>query len=160
MRYEPPIDLMPGWRRALRWFEQGGFKPGDFVSHEALDVELGLVRSTSGSYDDFKRFELHELRETSEFRQRVLDQHQLALQREEGGFRVLTASEQLRLANDEGSRRMRSAAKWTASMLLNTDVAALSDGERAQHAESLARIARLRSMARTPRALPAPKEST
>lgn len=147
-RYEPPLEEMPGWRRALRSFVDAGHRPGDIVSGAWLDAELGLARPTSGTFADFERFKLTELRLVSEFRERLLDGQQLALVREGADWRVLTASEQLAMAQEEGRRRMRSAARWQANMLLNTDVGHLTDRERAEHAEAVAKMARLKAMTR------------
>lgn len=157
MKYEPPLEEMPGWRRALRAFVDLGYKPGDIVPGAWLDRELGLERPTSGSFSDFEKFGLLELRLVSEFRERLLDGYQVALVREGRDWRVLTASEQLAIAQEEGRRRMRSAARWQANMLLNTDTAQLTDRERAEHAEALAKMARLKAMTKPEKraALPA-----
>ena len=151
-----PLEEMHGWRRALRAFLDEGRKAGDVLTDGWLHGHLGLRRPASGTYEEFQAFRLKELGAVSEFRQQLLDKQQLALEHVEGGFVVLTASEQLRRANEEGRRRMRSAVRWQASMLLNTDVATLSDAERALHAESLARMSRLKSIVREKPALPAP----
>lgn len=153
---DPNLELNPGWRRALRHWGEGTWKPGDIVSDAWLYTELGTTPPQSGTKDDFDRWRLRWLGQFSEFHERLRDQFQIALVRDEGGYRVMTSSEQLSFARDEGRRRMRAALRWQADMLLTTNVGALTDAEQAAHADAMAKLSRLRSFSRQ-LALPAPK---
>jgi hypothetical protein len=153
-RYELPLEEEPGRGRALRAFVDEGHKVGDVLSDEWMHNNLGLRRPQTATYEEFERFKLRELRLTSDFRELLLDEMQIALLRVSGGYQVLSAPEQLRIAQEEGRRRMRSAMRYQARMLLNTDVVALSDRERQAHTDALARLARLRLMTRPQQALP------
>jgi hypothetical protein len=59
------------------------------------------------------------------------------------------------VAQEEGRRRIRSALRFQTRMLVNTDVTALTDRERQEHTDAIARLARLRLLNRRPAALPA-----
>lgn len=166
MQYDDTnLELDPGWRRALRTWASGTWKPGDVVSDAWLYTELGTTPPASGTKEDFDKFRLKWLAEFSRFHERLRDEFQLALIRDEGGYRVLTASEQLSFARDEGRRRIKSALRWQAEMLHTTNVGALTSVEQSAHADAMARLARLRSFSRqltlpttTALALDAPSE--
>lgn len=153
------IDLLPGWRRALRMFEADGLRSGDVVSDAWLDLHLGVERPELGSAADFRRIELRRFQQFKRFEEELLEQHQLALRRNADveGYEVLSAAEQLQHATSEGVRRLRAAFRWTTRVLANTNTEALTDAQRAQHADAMAKLSRLRSMAqRETRALAAP----
>jgi hypothetical protein len=157
---DPNIELMPGWRRAVRAFGEKGFKPGDLIEAKWLEQELGVERPDVGTADEFDRARLRWIQEFSRFHERIRDDRLLALRREGDAYLVMTASEQLAYAQAEGRRRLKNAMRWQADMLLTTDVNSLSDVERARHSDAMARMARLKSFARTLPSVPKSDELT
>lgn len=156
---EPPLDRMPGWRRAYAAFNEAGYKAGDVISVEWFETELGVEPPEMSTHQAFKKLRLKWLSEFTEFRRRLLDERQLAIWKDEDGYRVLTASEQLAVAQSESRRRLRAALRWQADMLLSTDINSLTDAERATHADALARLSRFKSFTKTEFS-PAPKQIT
>lgn len=144
------VELDPGWRRALRTFFEVPYEIGDVVPIAWLETELGAPHLEEGTADEFKTASLRWVRQWAKFRDSLLDRHQLALVRERGtdGYRVLTPSEHLRYAGEEGQRRMQLAARFVVTNLTNIRVEALTAQERSEHADRLAHMAALKSFMR------------
>lgn len=142
---DPNLELMPGWRRAFRTFGEAGYKQGDVVPLAWFQSELGVDPPENGTEQMFSALRLKWLNEFSRFHERLRDERQLALIRDGDGYRVMTPSEQLRYAQGEMRRRVRSALRFGAEYLMTTDVSALTETEQAQHADALARLSRVRS---------------
>lgn len=153
---DPNLDRMPGWRRCLLSFNEAGYKPGDAVAVAWLENELGVTYPKTGSAEEFEAARLRWLHEFGRFHERLRDDRQLFLRRDGECYQVLTASEQLAYAQAEGRRRVKNALRWQADALASTNVNALTDAERAQHADAMARLARARSFTRE--MLPPPKK--
>lgn len=147
---EGNVELEPGWRRALRTFFEVPFGVGSTVPIEWLERELGAPHFEEGTADEAKAASFRWLRQWSRFRDALLDRHQLAIvyDRDLSAYRVLTPSEHLRYTSDEGERRLRLAARFVATNLSNVRVEALTDRERAEHADRLAHMAALKSFMR------------
>lgn len=144
------LELDPGWRRALRTFFEVPYGIGDIVPIAWLEAELGAPHFEEGTAEQFKKARLRWLKHWMPFKKAMLDRHQLALllEREANGYRVLTPSEHLVYTRDEGLRRMRLASRFIVDNLTNVRVEALTERERAEHADQLAHMAALKSFMR------------
>jgi len=153
-----PLELDPGWRRALRLLFVEGFAPGDVLPIPWLELNLGVPHFDTGSEKEFDRKKLRWLKQFDRFRRALLHQHQIALERDRktAGYRILAGSAHLRFAREESQRRMQQAAQFRRDHLTNIQVDALTVNEQTALSDNLAHLAGLQTFLR-PKRLPAPR---
>jgi len=84
---DPNLELNPGWRRALRTWAAGTWKPGDIVPDAWIYIETGTAPPADGwrTKEDADKWRLKWLAEFQKFHEHLRDEYQLALIRDEGG---------------------------------------------------------------------------
>lgn len=152
-----PLELDPGWRRAERLFFIEGFAPGGVLPIAWLEFNLGAPHCEEGSHKEHQRAALRWLTQFDRFKRAMLNQHQIAFERDRrtDGYRILTGSEHLRFAREESQRRMLQAVQFRRDHLTNIQVDALSVNEQTTLADDLAHLAALQAFLR-PKRLPPP----
>jgi hypothetical protein len=144
------ITVFPEWKQAVRDFLAAGFKEGDIVSKEWLerhfDMEPVGQRMTA---DEFQARQFAWLRNTDAFRTALLEQHQIALQTVAGdGYRIVPPHEQTALAQQKFEREATKAFRRAALTLKNLRTDQLTDEQRRENTDAIAKLSMLRGMQR------------
>lgn len=143
----------PSWRQAVDDFLAGDFSLGSIVTKEWLIGALRLRQPRT--IEEKERFDLDYLSGVDSFRRELLEKHCIAFKTIRGeGLQVLTAQEQVAHAIEERDRIIGKALRFGARTLMYLRSNELTDQERANHADQLARHANLASTIKRTRSLP------
>lgn len=143
----------PAWRQAVDDFLAGDFPPGSIVTKEWL---IGALRLRAPrTIEEKERFDLDYLSGVDSFRRELLEKHCIAFKTVRGeGLQALTAQEQVAHAIEERDRIIGKALRFGARTLMYLRSNELTDHQRANHADQLARHANLASTIKRTRSLP------
>lgn len=142
------VFLYPRWREAIKLFHAAGYKAGDIIEHswlyQAFDIEEPKPTTLSRDAD---RLRLAFLGQFTPFRQCLLREYKMDLESAPGtGYKILLPSEQTNAAYTDGLSEITKGMRKMISRIVHTDINALSEVERRENAESLAKAATLQSL--------------
>jgi hypothetical protein len=142
------LEEFPAWKQAVRDFLKTGFEPGSIVSREwlysAFDLEHIHPDMTVEVAD---RIRLKFLSFFEAFKEALLKDHQIDFQTKVGeGYRVVPSGEQSQIALKDGVRMVRKHLRQLRDRLINVNLEALSDGQRKDNADCLAKLAMMNAM--------------
>lgn len=151
-------QLYPPWKEAVRSFLDQNFPPGEVVPHEWFWTAMGMEKPPDDMpLKEGERQKLLFLTQFSPFRLYLLTEHRIDLAAKPGmGYYVVPPGEQTPLAYEEGVAELREALKKMGRRLINVEHAALTDRQRQENAEALAKLSMLDTMRRRARRLPVP----
>jgi hypothetical protein len=142
--------LLPEWRQAVKDFLAAGFKEGYVVSHawyeshfgmEPLDEDKPLLPA------DWNIRQFTWLQNIESFRTELLEQHQVFLSNVFGqGYRLVPPREQTAIAQEKFERDAKRSYRKAATTLKHIRAAELTEAERKENLDAIARIAMLRGM--------------
>lgn len=140
------LTLYPEWKQALKEFIAAGFAPGETVPHEWFIERFGLAslpeKVTVKEYQD-RQFKL--LQSMDSLRTALLEQHCIALENVTGvGYRIVPPAEQTGAAMAKLKRDMRLSMRKAANTLQYTKTAALTDEQRRERSDAIAKLQMLR----------------
>jgi hypothetical protein len=143
-QYTPPF-----WRLAVKNFLDGGFAPGDIVSFEWLYGQFEIVRPAPDTpLAQAQKAELAFLSAFQSFQEALLADHQIALDSVKGvGYQIIPPARQTAWAEDRGDTELKKALRKRRDRLVNVNMTSLTQGERRQNADALARLGALAGMA-------------
>jgi len=148
---EQDLALFPAWRQAVRDF-LGEFKYGDLVPHSWLEQRFGMPSlrdSQQLTAQEFAKRQFAWLSNIESFKAELLRDHQVCLASVRGeGFRWVPPQEQTRLATESFEKDARKAFSAAGQRLRNLRAAELSDDQRRENTDAVAKIASLRQMTR------------
>lgn len=139
------LQQYPAWREAIKAFMQERFAPGDTVSFDWL-YDHFLIKRPGGStlLADAQKAELQFLSQFKQFEDALLTEHQIALTNVRGvGYRLVPPAEQTRWAEDSGVTEVKKAIRKLGDRLTNVDLVQLTNEQRKENADALARMAML-----------------
>jgi hypothetical protein len=142
------LQQYPAWREAIKAFMDERFAPGDTVSFDWL-YEHFLIARPAGTtaLADAQKAELQFLAQYKAFEDALLTEHQIALSNVRGvGYRIVPSAEQTRWAEDSGVTDVKKAIRKLGDRLTNVDLAQLTQDQRRENADALARLAMLSGM--------------
>ncbi len=146
------LKLHPVWRQAVREFLEADFEPGFVVQHQWLEAHFGmdpLEDETSITVAQFRDRQFEWLRNLEAFKTELLEQHQICLVSVHGeGYRVVPPSEQTGTAQEKFEREVKRSYKQAASRMKNVRVAELTDSQRKDNVDAIAKLSMLRGMHR------------
>lgn len=158
-----PVEPYPPWKAALARFlderRKCNFQPGDVISDEWLYSAMGMEMPD----DEWKmgratKARLAFLKQFDSLRAALLREHQIDLVRDIGeGYHVVPPAEQTKVAYHDGIADVRKALGRLSERLTNVDHAQLTNEQRRENAEALAKLSMLETMRRRARRLPAPE---
>lgn len=147
------ITRHPAWKQAVADFLSLDAPEGHLLTKEWLIDALCLTAPKT--LNDKERFDFDYLSGIDNFRRELLEKHCLAFKTVRGeGLLLLTAREQVEYAIEERDRLMGKALRNGARTLMYLRSNELSSEERANHADQLARHAKLASVIKRTRSLP------
>ncbi|MFZ2306857.1 MAG: hypothetical protein WAW73_17825 [Rhodoferax sp.] len=145
------LALFPQWKQAVQDF-LATFTYGDLVPHEWLVEHFGmppLKDSQKLTAADFRRRQFDLLANTESFKHALLEQHQIFLQAVRGeGYRWSHPGEQTALATKEFERDAKRAFRSAGQRLRNVRLTELTDDQRRENTDAIAKVSALRGMAR------------
>lgn len=142
------LQQYPAWREAIKSFIGERFAQGDTVSFEWLYEHFLIVRPDGTTpLADAQKAELQFLSQFKAFEDALLTEHQIALSNVRGvGYRIVPAAEQTRWAEESGVSEVKKAIRKLGDRLTNVDLAQLTQDQRRENADALARLAMLSGM--------------
>lgn len=147
----PPVELFPKWRQAVRDF-LNEFKYGDLITHEWLEAHFGmpdLAESRRMTQRDFSKRQFEWLGNIESFKNELLKDHQVMLASVRGdGYRWVPPAEQTKLATQAFEKDARKTFSIAGQRLRNVRLMELSDDERKENTDAIAKMAALRGMTR------------
>lgn len=146
-------SLLPEWRQAVKDFLAAGFKEGDVVSHSWLEEHFGMKKLDEDRPllpADWNARQFEWLRNIEAFRTELLEQHQIFLSSVFGqGYRLVPPREQTAIAQERFERDAKRSYRKAANTLKNVRIGELSESERKENLDAIARIAMLRGFHRS-----------
>lgn len=149
-------DKFPEHKHAVEVFLATNPKPGDIVSHDQLDEWLGIDESTVTDFESAQRLQFIRLSRIEAFKGELLLDHQIYVENVRGeGYRVVPPKDQSSAAEEFTRRTIAQAISKGISVAKNVNGNELTDAQRKENADAIARLANLRLMTRKAfRALP------
>lgn len=145
-------QLLPEWRQAVKDFFAAGFKEGDIVSHRWLEDHFGMPELAEDKPllpADWSTRQFVWLRNIEAFRTELLENHQIFLNSVYGeGYRLVPPREQTAIAQERFERDAKRSYRKAATTLKHVRIGDLTEAERKENLDAIARIAMLRGMHR------------
>ena len=144
------LTLHPRWRQAVQDF-LAEFKYGDLVAHDWLEDHFGLpvVDGNKLTAAQFRERQFEWLGSIEAFKAELLREHQVMLQSVRGkGYRWTLPHEQTAIAVRDFEDDVRRAFKTTGQRLRNVRVNELTDDQRRENVDAVAKISALRGTVR------------
>lgn len=140
------IKLYPAWRQALADMVDGGLlKPGSVITREWLTEHFGIKNPET--IPEYERAQLDFLRQFSEMREALLEDHLVMLRPVIGiGYEVVPPEQQTRRAVSDRMHRINREARKLSAELSFVNREALSDSARADNSNALAKLGALSTM--------------
>lgn len=145
---EPKI--LPEWRQAVRDFLAENFEPGEVIPRAWFEEHFELVEmdeDESLTAADFQARQFKWLQNMEAFRAELLEKHQICLANVHGeGYRLVPPAEQTELAQEKFAADAKKAYKRAAKTLRNVRMSELTDDERKENMDAVAKLSMLRGM--------------
>lgn len=140
------LEVYPAWREALRRWPTSGYAWGDQIPHAWFYEAFNLEPIHDGmTVKQAETIRLKFLGQFESFRRALLEDHRMDLVSVRGyGYEIVTPADASRRAFDEEMHEIRKAVRNLARRLLYVPTAQLTDDQRRENADLLARAAGLR----------------
>lgn len=145
---EDTLDLYPAWREALHQWPQSGHSWGDQIPHEWFYTAFGLpVVQDTMTIKQAEAIRLKFLSQFESFRKALLEDHRMDLVSVRGyGYEIVTPAEASRRAYEEEMHEVRKAMRNLARRLRFVPLNQMTDEQRRENADLMARAANLQRM--------------
>ncbi|HHQ2816686.1 TPA: hypothetical protein ACSPMQ_005598 [Pseudomonas aeruginosa] len=128
------------------------FKYGDLVGHDWLEARFGMPSMSDSkalTVEQFRDRQFEWLANVEAFKAELLRDHQVCLQSVRGrGYRWVPPHEQTGVAMDELGRNVRKVFRSTGQKLRHLRITELTDEQRRDNLDQLAKFSALRGMTR------------
>lgn len=145
------LSRYPSWRQAVQDFLRE-FRYGDLVSHDWLAAHFGMPTvedEHAMTAAEFRKRQFEWLQNIESFKAELLRDHSVLLQAVRGeGFRWVPPHEQTRIAEDAFQKDAGRAFRSAAYKLKHVRVSELTDDQRKENVDAVAKLAQMRSMHR------------
>ena len=144
------LEYYPAWREALRRWPTTGYTWGDTIPHETFYEAFGLEAPRDDmTVKQFETIRLKFLGQFEAFRRALLEEHRMDLVSVRGyGYEIVTPAEASRRAYDEEMHEVHKAMRSLRRRLTYVAVGQLTDEQRRENTDLLARGSLLRRMLR------------
>lgn len=141
-------QLHPAWRQAVTTFFLGEFKPDHVLTFDWLYENFAIERPTLQTpLGAAQKAELAFLGQFKNFEDCLLREHTVALSNVRGvGYRIVAPEQQSAWAERNGIAELRKAARKLGDRLVYVDIKRLSDPQRRENADALARFSMFTGM--------------
>jgi len=143
------VKLYPAWKQAVQDF-LAEFKYGDIVPHDWLVARFGLpLPDDQMTVAAFQARQFEWLSSIEGFKATLLNDHQVLLQSVRGeGYRWVPPTDQTQAATREFEREASKAFRSAATRLKQVRLGELSDEQRRENIDALAKLSHLRGAVR------------
>lgn len=145
------VTKFPAYKQAIDEF-LAEFRYGDIVDHAWLEARFGMPSITDShrmTPEQFTNRQFEWLANIEAFKAELLKEHQVCLQSVRGkGYRWVPPHEQTVVAVEEFDRNVRKVFRNTGQKLRSLRVMELTDEQRRENMDALAKFSALRGMAR------------
>lgn len=146
------ITLHPRWKQAVLDFMEGGFKPGDIISHAWLADHFGmplLDDAAALTPAQYRERQFDWLASIELLKAELLERHQILLRSVYGeGYRWIPAHEQTGVAVKEFEQEARRAYRKAGARLTHLRADELTDAQRQANLDAIGRLSMLQGMHR------------
>lgn len=145
------LERFPKWRQAVQDF-LAEFRYGDLITHQWLAEHFGMPTigesSTLSAYE-FRERQFEWLANIEAFKSELLRDHQICLQSVRGeGYRWVPPHEQTSVATEAFEREAGKVYRTAAQRLKNVRVSELTEEQRKENFDAVAKLSAMRSMHR------------
>lgn len=151
---DEPVELLlsPIWKQAVKDFLAANLEPGTVIPLKWFEAHFQMEpldeRATLTALE-FRQRQFTWLRNMDEFRRELLEEHQVCLLSVHGeGYRVVPPGEQTAATTDRFEREVKKAYRQAAVRLKNVQIDKLTEAERRENVDAIAKLAQLRGMHR------------
>lgn len=138
-------SILPLWRQAINNFFTIDHHPGAVIRREWFEQEFGIEKPVTA--DDKTKSDLEFLKSICEFRRELLEVHMIDLKAVQGvGYEVIHPRDQTKHALRVRTQRIAGELRKMGRSIAYVDVNKLTDSERREQSDGLAKAASLRSM--------------
>lgn len=139
--------LSPAWRQAEKDLLANGLTYGSLIEHEWLDNAFGIKPAQTVS--QYQRNELIRLRQLQDLQASLLENHKMMLAPVRGvGYSVVPPEKQTALSLDRRGKEVRAALAKMARELSHVNSALLTDDQRKENTDAMAKLGQLRTITR------------
>lgn len=146
------VILYPAWKQAVQDFIEAGFSPGDVIAHGWLAAHFGMPAVGDAeklTVTEYQARQFEWLGNIEALKKTLLEQHQICLVSIPGqGWRWVPPHEQTATAIQQFERDARKTFRTAGQRLKHIRIAELSDDQRAENVNAIAKISALRGMTR------------
>ncbi len=144
------VKLYPAWRQAEADLLASGMTYGSIVADDWLRSAFGLPpRKSERTVAEFEKNELVFLRQITALKESLLEGRKMLLVDEPGvGYRVALPEEQTKLSMHRRTREVKSAMAKLVREVTNVNVQLLTDDQRKENADAIAKLGALRAVMR------------
>lgn len=150
MSDEQGTQLHPVWRQAVKDFMIADIEPGYILPHEWLEEHFGMGQLQEGmayTAAHFRQRQFEWLRNFEAFRSELLEEHQICLISEHAkGYRVVPPGEQTSIALRKFEQEIKRSFRVAALRTKHVQLDALTDDERKENIDGIAKLSMLRGM--------------
>jgi hypothetical protein len=141
-------EIAPPWKGAFLWIEETAPEPGTVLRHEQLYARMGITMPTANTaYHVGERAKLAYFAQLDLLRRELLDELQIDLRSVQGvGYEIVPPSEQTAQAWTDAVREVRRALAKGARRITNVKVDALTDEQRKENSDAIAKLSMLRGL--------------
>ncbi len=148
------IKKLPLYLKATEKFMDMNPGPGFVLPYEWLEIELELDYKIA-SREQYQDFSLDRFKQVEAFKDRLMREHHIHLATDPGvGYRVQAPGEVHHAEAANVSRTIKNTTRKAALRLAFVPLDRLTDNQRRDHADALARVAQLRTLTRETFKLP------
>jgi hypothetical protein len=142
------LQLYPAWREAVEKFLGAGFEPDKVIQIDWFYAALSIEKpAPEMPLRDAEKLKAAFLGEFERMRSALLVEHNIALDNVWGkGYRIVPSTEQTDWAEREGHTDVKRSLKKLGTRLSFVDLTALSEKQRRDNADALARFSLLTGM--------------
>jgi len=141
------LPLYPAWRQAEVQLLAQGLTYGSLVTDEQLKMLLGIPEPKTVA--DVTRIQLLFMSQREALRESLLENHQMMLRRTEGiGYTVVPPEQQTRIALEDRTREVKRALSKLAREVSHVQQEQLTDAQRKENADAIAKVGSLSGMVR------------
>lgn len=139
--------LSPPWRQAEKDLINNGLTYGSLIEQEWLDTAFGI--KPAQTIAQHQRNELLRLRQMQDLQTALLENHKMMLAPVRGiGFSVVPPDKQTAVSLNKRGKEVRAALCKMARELSNVNSQLLTDDQRKENTDALAKLGQLRSITR------------
>nr|WKF58839.1 hypothetical protein HUO10_003340 [Paraburkholderia busanensis] len=142
------VTLLPVWKQAVADFIDAGFQDGDVVHRAWFEQHFGMSEEhDSVKLEVYQARQLMWMENIEAMRRKLLEEHQIYLENVFGtGYRIVPPGEQTAATKARFEREVKKEFRRAAVALKNVRYDRLTDEQRQENLDAIAKLSQLRGM--------------